>query len=77
MAVSSPKTDMKVKPALYAAAGVPELWVVDVPGRRLHAFSEPRPGDYATTVVLGADAVFGPRHVEIGQLELRTLFAGV
>jgi len=41
VAVSSMPTDMNVKPELYAAAKVPEYWVLDVEGRELHIFHDP------------------------------------
>lgn len=38
------KYDLEVKRALYARAGVAELWVVDIDRRELHAFREPELG---------------------------------
>jgi len=45
--------DRDVKAALYARAGVPECWVVDVAGRALHVMREPAPGGYGGRCVLG------------------------
>ena len=39
--------DLKVKAALYARAGVPEYWVLDVAGRRLLVHRNPQAGTYA------------------------------
>jgi Uma2 family endonuclease len=39
--------DLKVKAALYARAGVPEYWVLDVAGRRLLVHRNPQSGTYA------------------------------
>jgi Putative restriction endonuclease len=39
--------DLKVKAALYARAGVPEYWVIDVAGRRLLVHRNPQEGKYA------------------------------
>jgi Uma2 family endonuclease len=39
--------DLTVKAALYARAGVPEYWVLDVSGRRLLVHRNPRSGTYA------------------------------
>jgi len=48
--------DMGLKAALYAGAGVPEYWVVDVNGRAIHQMWAPRPEGYAERreVTLGA-----------------------
>ncbi len=51
--------DLGVKLALYAAAKIPEYWVVDLTGRRLHVHTLPRGGKkpgYRRTMVLEADA---------------------
>jgi len=40
--VSTRKADYIDKPRLYASAGVPLYWVVDVEGRKIDAFSEPQ-----------------------------------
>jgi Uma2 family endonuclease len=39
--------DLTVKAALYARAGVPEYWVLDVAGRRLLVHRNPQSGVYA------------------------------
>jgi Uma2 family endonuclease len=39
--------DLKVKAALYARAGLPEYWVLDVAGRRLLVHRNPQSGTYA------------------------------
>ena len=51
--------DLGVKLALYAAAKIPEYWVVDLAARRLHVHTLPRGGKkptYRRTMVLEADA---------------------
>ena len=35
--------DLTTKAELYATAGVPEYWVLDVTGRQLHVFRDPQP----------------------------------
>jgi Uma2 family endonuclease len=77
VAVSSLRTDTAVKPALYAAAGVPELWVVDVPGRRLTAFAGPRPAGYATQTAHGPEGCVRPASVKAEPLDLARLFEGL
>ena len=77
VAVSSLRTDTRIKPALYAAAGVPEVWVVDVSARRLIVLRDPAPGGYATETVLGREDHAQPLHVDVGPLELAELFRGL
>jgi Uma2 family endonuclease len=46
--VSSHRRDLREKPSLYAAADVPDYWVVDVDGRRAVHHTDPGPDGYAT-----------------------------
>jgi Uma2 family endonuclease len=41
VAESSLRVDESVKVPLYASAGVPEVWLVDIPHRRVHVFTDP------------------------------------
>jgi hypothetical protein len=44
------------KAALYARAGVPVLWLLDLPARRLEVHTHPQPdGRYRSVEVLAAD----------------------
>lgn len=52
VAVTSQRMDTTTKAELYASAGVPEYWVIDVSGRELHLFRDP----VANPEGLGADA---------------------
>jgi Uma2 family endonuclease len=76
VAVTSLRIDLEVKPALYAAAGVPELWVAEVARRRVHVLREPWPGGYADQTIAYA-GVLTPAAIEAGPLALRDLFAGL
>ena len=38
--------DQEVKVPLYAASGIPEVWITDLKGGRIGRFSEPREGRY-------------------------------
>ena len=40
--------DRKVKVPLYAGAGIPEAWVVNLPEERIEVYSDPAGGDYQT-----------------------------
>jgi Uma2 family endonuclease len=46
VAVSSQRRDLRVKPSIYARAGVPLYWVVDVDGGRAVAHSDPTNNEY-------------------------------
>jgi Uma2 family endonuclease len=43
---TSLKDDLGRKKLMYAAAGIPEYWVVDLNARLLHVFARPKGGDY-------------------------------
>lgn len=47
VSVSSRRIDLGLKAGLYAEAGIPEYWVVDVPHRSVLVCADPRPGGYA------------------------------
>ena len=59
--------DRTVKSALYAAAGIPDYWVLNLVGRQLEVFRDPEPDPavpgayhYATTVILKPGDVARP-----------------
>ena len=52
MANSSLQEDLGRKMRMYAAAGVPEYWVVDLNERVLHVFTRPKRGCYASQLTL-------------------------
>lgn len=54
VANTSLQEDLGRKKRLYAAAGIPEYWVLDVVGRELHVFSTPKRGNYAKHEVISA-----------------------
>jgi Uma2 family endonuclease len=72
--VSSLRVDSEVKPPLFAAAKVPEMWVVEPRRRRVIRFTEPGPGGYAARDVL-SDGRLAPRAVDVPPLSLSELFA--
>jgi Uma2 family endonuclease len=63
---STLRADLKVKSHLYAAAGIPEYWVVDVANKQLHVHREP---------VADADAPRGVRYTSIQVLTPADSFA--
>ena len=48
VADSSLRYDLSLKSELYAKAGIPEYWVVDLPNRVLVVFRDPEGGSYQT-----------------------------
>lgn len=71
------RTDLEVKPPLYAAAGVPEVWVVEVGRRRVHVLDEPADdgGGYGRVRVIEDQAEpLRPRHVDAEPITLGELF---
>jgi Uma2 family endonuclease len=77
VAFSSLATDTGVKPELYAAAGVPDYWVVDIEARRVRMFREPRAYGYRTQAVLGPDGFAAPLALKVPPLDLAALFCGL
>jgi Uma2 family endonuclease len=56
VAQTSLARDREVKRPAYAAAAIPELWIVDLEARRLEVYRDPRPaqGEYRTVRILRA-----------------------
>jgi Uma2 family endonuclease len=50
VAASSLRKDRKIKSSIYAEAGVPEYWIVDVDGRAVEIFTDPEAGAYRSIV---------------------------
>jgi Uma2 family endonuclease len=48
--------DLDVKVPLYAAAGIPEAWVIEAPSRRTLVFRRPVNGRYAERHVVEPDS---------------------
>ena len=48
VADSSLEYDLGEKALAYARAGVPEMWVVDIPNRQMHVYIHPTPDGYQT-----------------------------
>ena len=61
--------DRTVKLPLYAAAGVPETWIVDLKRRRVTVYRDPAPGGYRQVIPQTRGAVLSP--LAFPDLELR------
>lgn len=67
---SSLGKDLGVKARVYAAAGVPEYWVVDVARGVVHLHRHPSPEGYAEVTVHGTDATLDACGVAIPLADL-------
>ena len=52
--------DLNKKAALYAQAGIPDYWVLDVKGRRLFVLREPAEGKYRSILVYSENESVAP-----------------
>jgi Uma2 family endonuclease len=76
VAFSSHATDLGRKTELYAAAGVPEYWVVNVPHRAVHVHLDPLAGGYRQMRTSKPPETVRPVAVDVAPLGLVELFAG-
>ena len=67
--------DLGQKLRVYASAGVPEYWVVDIPGRQLHVHRRPQGDCYDEVAVLPQSESASPLIDEKATLDLSKLFA--
>lgn len=65
VAYSTLRFDLTQKAALYARAGIPEYWVLDLDGRRLIVHQEPNEGVYGSVSVRAADEAVRAGGIEI------------
>lgn len=70
VADSSVRHDLTRKARIYAAAGVPVYWVVDLPGRAVHVHTGPVDGRYTEVVRHGPDDVLDVCGVPVSLAEL-------
>ena len=54
------RQDLERKREIYAEAGIPEYWVLDVDARRLHVFREPAGAAYGNRAVLDVNGKVSP-----------------
>ena len=60
VADSSLARDLGPKSLAYAQAGVPELWVVDLPHRQLHRLTQTSPEGYQEQTAAGENETISP-----------------
>jgi Uma2 family endonuclease len=54
------RQDRGFKVPLYAAAGIPEVWIVDLPADRIEVYRLPNAGAYGERQTLGREATIAP-----------------
>lgn len=64
VSVSSLRIDRRIKLEIYAEAGVPEYWIVDVNARAIDVHREPQGGRYTSVVRFATTGVLVPLLVE-------------
>ncbi|MEK0081999.1 Uma2 family endonuclease [Benzoatithermus flavus] len=70
IADSSARSDRAKKLPLYAAAGIPEVWLVDLSGDRVEICRDPAEGRYATVRDLGRGTEVAPLALPDVRLEI-------
>ncbi|MBI2403524.1 MAG: Uma2 family endonuclease [Gemmatimonadetes bacterium] len=63
VADTSVRYDRQTKIPLYAAAGIPEAWLVDLPARRIRVYREPGPDGYNSVRTFGPGDTLTPLHL--------------
>jgi Uma2 family endonuclease len=56
VADTSADYDRRIKVPLYARAGIPEVWLIDLTGESVEVYAQPRDGEYQTTQPVGRGA---------------------
>lgn len=77
IAVSSQWIDRNLKAKLYARAGVPVYWLVDVPRRIVEIRTRPRDDDYERCEIFGIGEQVPSAAEGVPTLDVATLFADV
>ena len=75
VSVSLLRRDLVRKHELYARAGIPEYWVVDVDGRRIVVHRGPHEGAYERVTELRSGELLGSEALTGIELPLDELFA--
>ena len=54
------RTDLLLKARLYARAGIPEYWILDLNSRKLHVHRDPVEGEYSLLAAYGEAETIAP-----------------
>lgn len=74
VAESSLSTDRSVKGKLYADAGIPDYWLVNLKDQCVEVYRDPANGRFQSLQTFGLDASVSPLHRPDVQLSVRSLF---
>ena len=74
---SSHTIDRGRKAALYAAAGIPAYWLIDIPARAVEVRTDPGPAGYRTLRTLDAANVLASPFQGVEELALDELLEGI
>jgi Uma2 family endonuclease len=75
IAHSSQRRDLRVKPKLYAAAGVPVYWVIDLDGHRAVAHTDPVDGAYEHVQVLAESDLLSAPQIGLAAIAVADVLA--
>jgi len=75
VAVTSHKKDRETKAPVYARAGVPTYWLVDVPAKTIEVRSEPGPNGYGRCDIYGTGTTVPSPAEGVADLDVTALFA--
>jgi Uma2 family endonuclease len=75
VAASSQRRDLGVKPRIYARAGIPLYWVVDLDERRAVVHSRPSEDGYHSVEVVGPDGELVAEHLGVPPISVAELLA--
>ena len=73
ISVTSLRRDLGRKAAIYARAGVPEYWVIDVERHAVHVHRDPREDVYASITLVEPPALLSPASIDLPPLDLGEL----
>ncbi len=73
VADSSLAFDTNDKRLIYARAGIPEYWVIDVNGRQLLVYRDPNGSDYTTQQAIGPTGMISPVAAPAAQIKVEDL----
>jgi Uma2 family endonuclease len=77
---SSVSHDRNRKRKLYAQAGIPEYWIVNIPKRQIEVYRDPNGEDFASKLTIAGKQVLSPvcqpdaelTLADLGSIEMRT-----